>query len=114
MTDIPVENCVRVEYQKEDLGLGFRELSKLVDSLQLSLQVSVKDPSLLSTGTTKTLLLKLGVARKNEFLSSDNISNFHMKQELKFQRLEYPIELKGFLAYSINAKIVLLPSREFF
>lgn len=46
MTDIPIVNCVRVEYQKEDLGLGFRELSKLVDSLQLSLQVSVKDPSL--------------------------------------------------------------------
>jgi hypothetical protein len=76
MTDIPVVNCVRVEYQKEDLGLGFRELSKLVDSLQLSLQVSVKDPSLLRTGTTKTPLLKLGVGRKNEFLSSNNIGNF--------------------------------------
>jgi hypothetical protein len=76
MTDIPVVNCVRVEYQKEDLGLGFRELSKLVDTLQFSLQVSVKNPSLLITGTTITLLLKLGVEGKNELLSSDNIGYF--------------------------------------
>jgi hypothetical protein len=76
MTDIPVVNCVRVEYQKEYLGLGFRELSKLVDTLQFSLQVSVKNPSLLITGTTITLLLKLGVEGKNELLSSDNIGYF--------------------------------------
>jgi hypothetical protein len=33
---------------------------------------------------------------------------------ISFDHCFLPIELKGFLAYSINAKIVLLPSREFF
>jgi len=114
MTDIPVVNCVRVEYQKEDLRLGFRELSKLVDSLQLSLQVSVKDPSLFSTGTTKTLLLKLGVARKNEFLSSDNISSFHMKQELKFQRLSTQLSSRASLLIQYMQRLCCCQVESFF